>query len=353
MVQGDTLYLSPERGRFAAYQMDAGRTTRERLWLFPQKNEQSPLVAEDGKNLAAPKSAKINFESFYGDPVLKDGTLYLSAYSGYLLALGTDGRPKWVAGLPGRMIGGVLVTDDTVYSGTTRGEVYALARDSGKVRWRQKLADPVWSAPVQAGDALVVADMGGRATAFDKDGNRRWSEQIAGRGIASTPAFENGTLYFGSLDKRLYAVDAGTGQVTWQSGQADNWFWTGILVQDDTLYAGSLGGTVYAADKGSGAFRWSQKIGSMVRGRAALLDDVLVVATKDGRLHGLEPGTGNRVWELKDASGPADPASRRGTLYADLLTLDNGVLAVRVGGSQGNVYLLDVSSRQVREVIPR
>src|SRR5581483_1378580 len=128
---------------------------------------------------------------------LKDGTLYLTAYSGYVLALGAEGRPAWVAGVPGRVIGGASVTDDTVYAGTTRGEVYALARDTGKVRWRQKLEDPVWSAPIQAGDALVVADMGGRVTAFDKDGNRRWSERIAARGIASTPAFESGTLYFG------------------------------------------------------------------------------------------------------------------------------------------------------------
>jgi outer membrane protein assembly factor BamB len=353
LLQGDTLYLSPERGKFAAYQLDAGRTSRERLWLFPQKDEQSAVVVEDGEDLAAPKNVKLKFEAFYGAPVLKDGHLYLSSYSGHLMALSTEGRPRWVAGLPGRVIGGVLVTDDTVYSGTTRGEVYALARDTGKVRWRQKLDEPVWSAPVQAGDGIAVADMGGAITAFDKDGNRRWSEQIAARGIASTPKVDGGRLYFGSLDKRLYAVDAANGSVVWRSDEADNWFWTEVLIQDDTLFAGSLSGTVFAIEKGSGATRWSNDIGATVRGRAALVDGVLVVASKDGRIHGLEPASGNRVWETKGSTGPTDPLSRRGSLYADLLVLDNGILAARVGGKQGNVYVLDVSTRQVREVVPR
>jgi outer membrane protein assembly factor BamB len=311
------------------------------------------LVAEEGSNLAAPKTTKISFEALYGDPVLKDGSLYITAYAGYVIALNTEGRPIWVSGLPGRVIGGALVTDDTVYAGTTTGALFGLNRENGTIRWRQELDEPIWSAPVQAGESITVADMGGRITAFDKDGNRRWSEQIAARGIASTPTVDGNRLYVGSLDKRLYAVDAGNGSVVWESEQADNWFWTEVLIQGDTLFAGSLSGTVFAIEKDSGRTRWSMDVGNMVRGRGVIVNGVLVVATKDGRLHGLDPANGSRVWELKDSPAPADPLAKRRSLQTDLLALENGVLAARVGGKQGNVYVLDVGTQQVREVTPR
>jgi outer membrane protein assembly factor BamB len=353
VVEGDTLYLSPERGKFAAYRLDAGRTTRERLWLFPEKDQQVPLVVDNGDTLTAPRNTKISVEGLYGDPVLKDGSLYLTGYAGYVIALSTDGRPRWVAGLPGRVIGGALVTDDTVYAGTTTGELFGLNRENGTVRWRLKLDDPIWATPVQAGEVIAVADMNGRITAVDRDGNRRWSEAIAARGIASTPAVDGNRLYVGSLDKRIYAVDAANGSVLWQSEQADNWFWTEVLIQADTLFTGSLGGTVFAIAKDSGQTRWSVDAGNMVRGRGAVVNGVLVVATKDGRLHGLDPASGSRVWELKDSPAPADPIATRRSLQSDLLALESGVLAARVGGKQGNVYVLDVSTQQVREVTPR
>jgi outer membrane protein assembly factor BamB len=310
-------------------------------------------VVDNGRTLAAPKRTKVKFEGFYGDPVLKDGLLYLTDYSGHITVLTTEGRPRWVAEVPGRVIGGSYVTDDAIYTGTTTGEVFALDRETGTVRWRQELGHPIWSAPVQAGESIAVADMGGFITTFDKDGTRRWSARVAERGIASTPSVEGNRLYVGSLDKHLYAIDATNGAVVWQSAQADNWFWTEVLIQGDTLFAGSLGGTVYAIDKTNGTTRWSRDVGAMVRARPVIVDGVLVIAAKDGRLHGLDPANGNRVWELKDAPAPTDPIAKRPSLYADLLALDNGVLAARVGGKQGNVYVLDVSTQQVHEVTPR
>jgi outer membrane protein assembly factor BamB len=352
-VQGDTLYMTPQRGKFAAYRLDAQRTQRERLWLFPEKDERSPVVVKDGENLSAPSSDKVNFEGFYGNPVVTSDGVYLTAYAGYVVVLGTDGRPRWAAQLPDRLIGGALVTDDTVYAGTTGGAVFALARDSGRVRWRAAVSDQVWSTPIQAGDLIVVPVMDGALTAFNRDGAFQWSRSVALRGVASTPLLAGDRLYISSFDRRLYAVDLRTGEVLWRTGEADNWFWTEILPAGDTLYAGSLDGTVYAVDAGTGAYRWSVTVGNMVRGRAALADNVLVVGTQDGRLHGLQPASGARVWEVSKSPAPEDPTVPRGTLYADLFELDDDVLAARLGGDNGHVYILDVAQRRVREVMPR
>jgi len=352
-LRNDTLYISPERGKLAAYKLDTERNLRDRLWEFPDKNEKVPLVVENGKNLPSPKSETIKFEGLYGDPVITDDGVYATAYSGHVIALGADGRARWVAALPGRMIGGVLVAGDSVYAGTTTAKLFALERSSGKVRWQAPAGDAIWSAPVQAGDLIVVTAMDGSARAFDRDGTRQWLRKVAEQGIASTPVVDGGRLYVGSLDKHIYAIDARNGETAWRSDPADNWFWTEILLQEDTLFAGSLGGTMYALDARSGAIRWSAPVGTMIRGRAALVDGILVVGTKDGRLHGLQPSDGARVWDVSDTPAPDDPTAQRGDLWADLVPLKDGVLAAVVGGGQGHVYVLDVGQRKVREVAPR
>lgn len=350
-IQDDTLYISLQRGTLSAHRLGA---QRDQLWEFPAKDEKVPLVVADGETLSSPRDQKIKFEGMYGDPVITDDGVYVTAYSGHIIALNKDGRPRWVAGLPDRVVGGTLVTEDTVYAGTTKGEVFALTRESGAVRWRRPAGNQVWSTPVRAGTLIVVTAMDGKAYAFDRDGNRPWASDLAGAAIAATPALDGDRLYVGAFDKRMYALSARTGERLWQSSPADNWFWTEILVQGDTLFAGSLGGTVYAFDAGTGEVKWSTKVGKLVRSRPALVDGVLVVGSKDGRLHGLRPESGARVWELRDSSAPDDPAAARGDLYADLLPVKGGVYAATERGrSAGHVYFLDVAQQRVSEVALR
>lgn len=347
-LQQDVLYVSLEHGKLDAYRQG---NPPQRLWEFPAKDARVPLVVRNGEPLRTPQSAKINFEGLYGDPVVTGDGVYATAYSGHVVALTTDGTARWVAELPGRMIGGALVVDDTVYAGSTGGDLYALAKDSGAVRWRRPAGKEVWAAPVRAGDLIAVSGMDGALRGFDRDGTQRWKANIADAGIASTPAVDGTRLFAGSFDRHMYAVDARTGEMLWKSAPADSWFWTEVLVQGDTVFAGSLGGTVYAFDAATGAVKWSTRVGDSVRSRPALVSDVLVVGSRDGRLHGLRPEDGSRVWDVSKSPAPEDPTATRGDLYADLLPAGNGVYATTEGGrSAGHIYFLDVSARRVSEI---
>ena len=353
-LQGDTLYVSLNHGRISAFNV---RSPGQQLWEFPEKDERLPLVVENGRNLGSAIDTKIKLEGLYGDPAVRDDAIYVTAYSGHVAALTTSGERRWVAELTGRLVGGVLVTDDTVYAGTTRGDVFALERATGAVRWRSNAGgriNEVWSSPVRAGDLIVVTAMNGKVFAFDRDGSLRWEADVADAAIASTPAQDGDRLYVGSFDRHIYALDARTGDVLWQSARGDNWFWTEILAQGDTLFAGSLGGTVYALDARSGNTKWSTKVGKVVRSRPALVNGVLVVGSKDGRLHGLRPDTGDRVWEVSASPAPDDPAAPRGNLYADLLPTRDGVyVTTERSRGAGHIYFLDLTQQKVREVALR
>ncbi len=353
-LQGDTLYVTLQHGKLDAYRLSEGQ---QRLWEFPEKDAKLPLTVKDGQNLSAPRSEKISFEGLYGDPVVTADGIYATAYSGHVIALEKDGRARWVAELPGREIGGALVMDDTVYAGATNGELFALAKDSGTVRWRRAAGKEIWSRPVQSDNLILVSTMSGSIVAYDRDGNERWNTKLTDSAIASTPTLVGDRLFVGAFDKYLYALNARTGERLWSTPEAaDNWFWTEILAQGDTLFAGSLGGTVYAIDAGAGATRWSVKVGDMIRSRPAILNDVLVVGSKDGRLHGLRPADGSRVWEETKSPMADDPSAPRGDLYADLLPVRdrNGMyVTTERGRKDGRLYFLDLNERRVSELTLR
>jgi outer membrane protein assembly factor BamB len=101
------------------------------------------------------------------------------------------------------------------------------------------------------------------------------------------------------LDSRIRALDAASGEERWDEPfKADNWFWTRPLVLGDTVYAGSLDGKVYALDVNDGSLKWEQDTGAPVRAAPVLLDDVLLIVNRKGELHGLDPQNGQLVWPL-------------------------------------------------------
>ncbi len=71
-----------------------------------------------------------------------------------------------------------------------------------------------------------------------------WSSYTGGT-IYSSPAFGNGTVYVGSGDGRLYAMDASDGSIEWSFATGDN-IASSPLLSNGVVYVGSTDGFVYA-----------------------------------------------------------------------------------------------------------
>jgi outer membrane protein assembly factor BamB len=320
-VRGDVVLLSHDSGRLGAYRLTGGG----RIWEFPAKD-----VKED-------------LSGIYGTPAAPDDLLYVTGYNGSVAAVtAADGTQRWRHKVGERVVGGALVTADSVYAGNDAGELVALNRADGSERWRTKVGNEVWSTPVTDGAAIIIPAMDGVVTAFNSDGSRRWQAQIGDAGIGGKPALLDGILYLGSFDKRLYAVDAATGDVRWRSDPADNWFWTEPLIDGDNLYAGNMDGHVYAVDRTSGALRWRVNVEAPVRGRPALAGGVLLAPARDGRLWGLRPASGEQAWP---------PLPIGGDLYADLTVAGDTVLAAsEVGKKSVKLFRVDAARGDASEI---
>ncbi|HEX8680814.1 MAG TPA: PQQ-binding-like beta-propeller repeat protein [Ardenticatenaceae bacterium] len=205
---------------------------------------------------------------------------------------------------------------------------------------------PVWI-PTEP-PALLVAGYDGDVVALDAsalDGSARWRFRTDGT-VYSPPTYDAARerLYFGSSDKRLYALDA-RGIFLWSFKTGDN-VASRPLVVDNLVIFGSEDRNVYAVDAESGALRWKVETGGAVVSSAALVGGTVVIGSDDGAAYGLDPRTGEQRWlyvtggaveaPIAGADGVAYVASRDGTLSAVDGASGEALWVRRVGGA-GNI----------------
>jgi outer membrane protein assembly factor BamB len=132
-----------------------------------------------------------------------------------------------------------------------------------------------------------------------------WSSR-AGRRFTGEITLDQGTLYGGGVDRKVYAVDLESGAVKWSS-RLTGIVAGGVLVSGDTVYAASTRpeGRVSALDRNTGQRIWRVNVG-LVSTPLALVDRVLLVANQRDELIGLDPKTGARHWRRR--MGPASLA---------------------------------------------
>jgi len=104
------------------------------------------------------------------------------------------------------------IVGDTVLWPTRPGEVYAIARDTGVVRWTIDLPGPVMGSPVVVDGVWLQGDCQGNLHAFDLHDPHvvpveLWAVNLGGC-VEATPAVWEGRIYVGSRGGFLYAIGA-------------------------------------------------------------------------------------------------------------------------------------------------
>ncbi len=134
---------------------------------------------------------------------------------------------------------------------------------------------------------------------------RIWSSSI-GNGAGSSgarmsPTVVGDRLYAASVDGQLSALDATTGRTLWSNRDKKQAWSGGPAVHGDLLVVGTLDGAVHAFSASDGSERWHVKVSSEVIAAPAITDSVIAVRIQDGRLLGLNPADGARMWIYEQA----------------------------------------------------
>jgi outer membrane protein assembly factor BamB len=193
-----------------------------------------------------------------------------------------------------------------------------------------------------------------------------WTSR-AGRRFTSPLELRDNTLYGGSVDRKVYAVDVRSGDVRW-SARLSGMVVGGVLLAGDTVYAGTSRpeGRVYALQRSTGKQIWRRST-NPIGAPLALISGILVAQTQRGEVLGLDPASGRIRWHRRTgvsrvAVAPAGPgallaattdslfrlstvdgkitqrAASPGTIVSPWVTYNGGLVA---GTTDSQVVLLD------------
>jgi outer membrane protein assembly factor BamB len=134
----------------------------------------------------------------------------------------------------------------------------------------------------------------------------RWSFKTKDS-IEGTAAIAKGTVYFGSLDENLYALDLATGKEKWhfKAGPIK----VATSVRDGLVFVGNMDGIFYCLAADTGQVRWKFNTETEITSSASFARDTVLFGCGDENLYclGLD---GKERWKFKVAGGPvmASPA---------------------------------------------
>jgi outer membrane protein assembly factor BamB len=216
--------------------------------------------------------------------------------------------------------------------GLARTGVYDGPGPEAPVRaaWRLETDDEVNSSPAVAGGTVYVGSADGHLYAIDAEtGREQWRFETGDR-VVSSPAVAGGTVYVGSIDDHLYAIDAETGQEQWRF-RAEGSVFSSPAVAGGTVYVGSFDGHLYAIDAETGQEQWRFRAERNVDSSPAVAGGTVYVGSFDGHLYAIDAETGQEQWRFRTGYGvSSSPAVAGGTVY--------------VGSADGNLYAIDAET---------
>ena len=128
----------------------------------------------------------------------------------------------------------------------------------------------------------------------EHDGTRKWQFQTAGVVVSSPAIGLDGTIYFGSDDKKFYALGA-DGKQKWEFATGGQILSSPALDKEEGLYFTAVDGYCYALNK-NGALRWRLKTGGITQSSPVIGLKGEIYVGVNGAVWGIT-GEGKKQWE--------------------------------------------------------
>lgn len=158
-----------------------------------------------------------------------------------------------------------VVQDGTVYAASGEGQLMAIDKATGKVKWKVKAAKQLKAGVAVTADTVAVVDEANNLLAFDLDGKQKWQAGV-GADVSSVPVGAAGTIFIRTIDFSVLAYSTANGGQRWKYARQlppltlrVN---TPVDVNNARVYAGFPGGRLVALDMNDGAVVWEGNLAS-------------------------------------------------------------------------------------------
>ena len=237
------------------------------------------------------EQSAIEFGSEFGDLEM-DGVLASIKEAGF--------APVWVIRTGGTVnIGFGLVHKGVLYFGACDHIFYAVDAEAGKELWRFRTGDVILSKPCIAGDTIFFGSFDENLYALDFNGRLKWRFPAKSK-ISCAIKHAEGRLFFGTEDGNFFCLSAG-GELLWSFSARDS-IVEGAAIGDNIIVFGSWDRNVYALDS-NGGMLWKFSTCAEVNVEPAIDGNVVYVGSADKNLYALELETGRMLWSFMVEGG--------------------------------------------------
>ncbi len=186
----------------------------------------------------------------------------------------------------------------------------------GSKKWEFLTGDEIHSSPAIGSNGTIYVGSGdNKLYAIDPNGTKKW-EFEADAGIYSSPAIgSDGTIYIGCYDHKIYAVNP-NGTEKWEFVTSHIVLSSPAIGSDGTIYVGSYDNILYAINP-DGTEKWKYGTGGDISSSPAIgIDGTIYVGSVDNKLYAINPDH-TKAWDFETGLGiHSSPAiGSDGTIY--------------------------------------
>ncbi|WP_184547797.1 PQQ-binding-like beta-propeller repeat protein [Mucilaginibacter sp. FT3.2] len=279
------------------------------------------------------------------------------------------GQLKWRFKTEAKLFASPTILNDCIYVGGEDKKVYSINRKTGELIWSFATGGAVNSSPAIHGNMVYATSSDGSFYALDAStGKLKWKFKTEGEkkvglkglwGMLSTNLYmedpydlyisspvvlkkgKKATVYFGSGDGYLYALNVNSHHLKWKFKTAGVIHATPALDQNK-IYVGSWDSYFYALDQESGKLIWKYKTGEDKKAHlmegfqatAVIKDGLIFVGCRDGFFYVLDSEKGKLKWKY-DAHGSwivTTAALKDGNVY---ITTSDSYLFIALNANTG------------------
>ncbi len=232
-----------------------------------------------------------------------NGSIYFGSSDGYLYALNKTGEEKWSVKTGEIKTSPAVSNLGFIYVGTTDGYFYKV-NSNGTIEWKVQIYElaPITSPTIGKSGRIyfgaTIESQYGVFYSMDPDGNIIGTFKSENWIDSSSAIGNNGTIYFGSWDNRLYAVDQ-TGDKQWSFKTQGEILGSASVSKEGNIYFGSSDGYIYSLNS-EGNLRWKRNIFSRYstywKTTIAIGEDRVYAVEPMGTLYSFDK-EGNKIWE--------------------------------------------------------
>ncbi len=246
-------------------------------------------------------------------PTIGEGVVYVPSNDGRLYALDIEsGEERWQFDTEDSISAGVTLHSDPEsgepwvvfngYDGITR----CLRASDGSLVWEYDTGDLINGAVAVLDNTYGV--FGGCDARFHvvnlADGKPVRSVETDAQITSSVATFGN-FAYCGNYANQVVAADIMAGEIKWIYEDRGLPFMSAPAANAETVFIGSRDKHLHAIDRMTGERHWKFKTGERIEGSSILFEDAVVFGSGDGRLYALNPTDGTEIWRL-DLGAPVD-----------------------------------------------